>query len=71
MTDHASSLDRLRAQKKMAGAVFGEVVMPVVLAPRIANDISYVTDITSHPVALRIVNDVLYVMRINDASHFR
>ena len=52
------------------------------VAPRIVNDVSYVTDITHeghlawqvhHLVTLRIVNDVsrfIYVMRINHESHF-
>ena len=53
--------------------------MPV--APRIVNDVSYVTKINheSHfawqaqylvPVPPRIVNNVSYVTRIDDASHF-
>ena len=69
----------------MAGAVFGEVGWGVMLvAPRIVNNVSYVTriDDVSHfawqaqhlcwrmrSVAPRIVNDVSYVTRINDASH--
>ena len=49
----------------------------MLVAPRIVNDVSYVTDINHEsdltwqaPVAPRIVNDISYVTRNNDASSF-